>query len=60
MTIDERLDNIAQQLEIITGMQHAAEVKMQELDARERKGRVALLQGIAAYLEALNKEGGDE
>ena len=60
MTIDERLENISQQLEIITGMQHAAERRfeeherrMEEQDARERHAREALLSGIAAYLRAL-------
>ena len=65
MTIDERLENISQQLEIITGMQLASEQRaeeherrMQELGARERKAREALLAGIAAYLRALGN--GDE
>jgi hypothetical protein len=46
MTIDERLENISQQLEILTGMQMAnerrfaeMERKHEELDARERKAR---------------------
>jgi hypothetical protein len=65
MNIDERLGNISQQLEIITGMQLASELRaeeherrMQELGARERKAREALLTGIAAYLRALAN--GDE
>ena len=65
MTIDERLENISQQLEIITGMQLAAERrfeeherKMAEQDARERQGREALLAGVAAYLHALGDRNG--
>jgi hypothetical protein len=69
MNIDERLEKISQQLEIITGMQHAAEVRwervreeekrrLEELEARERRAREALLAGIAAYLKALGN--GDE
>jgi hypothetical protein len=60
MTIDERLENISQQLEIISSMQLASELRaeeherrMQALDARERKARAALLTGVAAYLRAL-------
>ena len=60
MTIDERLKKISQQLEIITGLQYAAELRMEDherlmaqQEARERQGREALLAGIAAYLRAL-------
>ncbi len=58
MTTDDRIENISQQLEIITGMQLAAERRMEEQDARERQARAALLTGIAAYLKALS--GGEE
>lgn len=63
MTIDERLENISQQLEILTGMAVASERRATEmerkhelLDARERKAREALLTGIAAYLRSLGNE----
>lgn len=67
MSIDERLENISQQLEIITGMQHAAELrfeeherKMEAQDTRERRAREALLSGIAAYLRALGNGNGED
>jgi hypothetical protein len=74
MNIDERLENISQQLEIITGMQLAAERRFEEherrmeeqkrrlevIDARERKARAALLSGIAAYLSALGNGDGSQ
>ena len=34
MTIDERLENISQQLEILTGMQHANERRFEEIERR--------------------------
>jgi hypothetical protein len=71
MSIDERLENISQ---IITGMQLAAERRLEEherrmeeqrrrlevIDARERKAREALLSGIAAYLSALGNGDGSK
>ena len=67
-TIDERLDRLverhealAQSIELLTAdvhqMQETARqdhIRMLEMDARERKGRAAILTGIAAYLRALD------
>ena len=40
MTIDERLENISQQLEILTGLQHANERRFEESKSRfEEIGR---------------------
>jgi hypothetical protein len=62
-TIDERLEAITQSLELLSVNMHAAQEKAAEyealqarLDARERKGREALLSGISAYLRALGQE----
>ena len=49
-TLDERLEALVHSLEL-------AEIERKELDARERKGREALLAGIARYLQVL---GGDD
>ena len=45
-TIDERLEAIIQTLEL-------AEIERKQMDARERRGRLALLAGIEGYLKAL-------
>ena len=64
-TIDERLEALAQSLELLTADVHQMQEenrkrdeRMAELDARERRAREALLSGIAAYLRALGE--GDE
>ena len=62
--IDERLQAIVENLELLVheSLQMREEMRetqrrQVELDARERKGRVALLTGIRAYLEALGENG---
>ena len=64
MTIDERLEKLAERHEALSqsveGLTHDVR-EMREamiaMDARERRGREALLKGIVAYLEALNENG---
>jgi hypothetical protein len=72
MNIDERLEFLRQSTESLhascqelhaasarqaeLGRQHAEEIK--RLDARERKARSAMLDGISAYLRALSDENG--
>jgi len=55
-TIDERLEAIAQSVELIAHMQAQGEREIQRLAHRERTAREALLSGIAAYLRALQQE----
>ena len=57
-TIDERLEALTQSLELLSVNMHAMQEKQAEQDERERRGRAALLAGIAAYLQAL-QDGGD-
>lgn len=66
-TIDERLDAITETLELVAGMQKASEERIdklraeqERLDKRERQARGALLSGIAAYLQALDSEDGEQ
>lgn len=66
-TIDQRLDRLverhealAQSIELLTHDIDQMRQEAREAAARERKGRVAILTGIAAYLRALNGEDGDE
>jgi hypothetical protein len=61
-SIDERLEAVATSLELLSVNMHAAQEKaagyealQARLDARERKGREALLSGISAYLCALQE-----
>ena len=61
MSIDERLQVVTQNLELLSQDIHQMQDEMRRLDARERKGREALLAGIAAYLRTLqDNDNGDE
>ena len=66
-TIDERLQALAESLELLTRDIHEMQAamrqhdeRMRQLDARERRAREALLTGIAAYLRALNEDDGQQ
>ncbi|HEX4545749.1 MAG TPA: hypothetical protein VH110_05275 [Candidatus Acidoferrum sp.] len=54
MTIDERLENISQQLEILTGMQHANERRFAEITVNFVKVHESIqsLENIARIHEA--------
>lgn len=61
MTIDERLaqlvarhEALTQSVELLTHDIQEMNARMERADARERTGRAAILQAIAAYLNALN------
>ena len=63
-SFDERLQAIAESLELMLGeqreQQHRQEElrrRQDELDRRERQGRRALMVAMQAYLEALNGDG---
>jgi hypothetical protein len=55
-TIDERLDAIGEKLELLTVNVHAMQEEHRRLDARERRARKAIADGIVAYFKALNEE----
>jgi hypothetical protein len=66
-TIDERLQALAQSLELLSVNVHALqdetrrfEVRQKRLDERERRARRAMMHGIQAYLQVLNEEPGGE
>jgi len=58
-TIDERLEAVAQNLELMSHDLEAWKEEQKRLDARERRARNALLAGIAAYMQALNEDDAD-
>ena len=65
--IDERLQAIAESLELLVHesqemrrRQEEIRQRQEELDRREHQGRMALLTGIRAYLEALGENGNEE
>jgi prefoldin subunit 5 len=53
-TVDERLEALAQSLELLTHDIHEMQATMVRLDSAERRARRALLNGIEAYLRALD------
>jgi chromosome segregation ATPase len=62
--LTERHEALAQSIELLTHDIREMKAAMQEtnaamvrMDARERIGRAALLQGITAYLQALDGDG---
>ena len=55
-TIDERLEALAQSLELMRMDTEAFQAEVRRLDARERRARNALLSGITAYLQALKED----
>jgi hypothetical protein len=55
-TIDERLEAIAQSVELLTRDVREMQQRMDAADLRERKARRAFLIGIQAYLEALDTD----
>ena len=59
-TIDERLEAVAQSLELAIRETQDMKAEMRRLDMRERRAREALLAGIAAYLRALNEDDGQQ
>jgi hypothetical protein len=58
-TIDERIEALTHSLELMKLDQENYDRKQKELDRRERKGRNALLAGIAAYWQALQEPDDD-
>lgn len=56
-TIDERLEALTQNLELFMADLEAERELRREIDARERRGRNAILRAIAAYLEELDGNG---
>jgi hypothetical protein len=54
-TIDQRLEALAQSVELLTRDIHEMQTEFSRLDARERKARLSLLAGIQAYLKAMNE-----
>jgi hypothetical protein len=56
--IEDKHLGLAQSVELLTHDIHEMQKKHDRLDARERKAREALLSGIAAYLRALQEDGG--
>ena len=58
--IDERLEAIVQSLEILTHDVHDMQGAIRAADKRERQGRAAILEGVAAYLKALTNGDGEE
>lgn len=56
-TIDERLEALTQNLELFMADLEAERELRREQDARERRGRNAILRAIAAYLEELDGNG---
>ena len=59
MTIDERLEALTQSVELLASMHKDNETRMAAAEERERRGRMAILGGIRAYLEALTEDGGE-
>jgi hypothetical protein len=59
-TIDERLRALTRNLQLDIAAREAREARDRKLDARERKARTALLNGIRAYCEVLKEAGEDE
>lgn len=55
-TIDERLQALTMNLELMAREMEETKKRQDEADRRERKGRQAILRGIAEYLRALNGE----
>jgi hypothetical protein len=55
-TLDQRLDGITMNLELLTHTFDDMLKRMAIQDARERKGRQAIVIAIQAYLQALNGE----
>ena len=55
-TLDQRLDGITMNLELLTHTFDDMLKRMAIQDARERKGREAIVIAIQAYLQALNGE----
>ena len=62
LNIDQRLEAIAQSLELLTQDIHEMQRKHDELDRRERQGRravvIAMQAAMQAYLEALGDGNG--
>ena len=56
-SFDERLQAIAESLELMLRDQQEQRRKQEELDQRERQHRRALMIAMQAYLEALNGDG---
>ena len=63
-SIDERLQAIAQNLELLTQDIHEMQRKHDELDRRERQGRravvIAMQAAMQAYLQSLGDNNGAE
>jgi len=53
MTIDERLEALTQSMELLASMHRDNEARLAAIEERETKARIAMLQAIRAYLEAL-------
>ena len=58
--IDERLQALTMNVELLTHDIEQMRKEAREMDARERRGRQAILRGIAEYMRALNGEDGDQ
>jgi hypothetical protein len=54
--IDQRLEAIKKNLELLSVNMHAMQEEHRRLDARDRKARKAIAEGIVAYFKALNEE----
>jgi len=54
--IDERIEALVHTMELFQADMKDFAAKQERLDKRERNARQALLEGIAAYLRALNNE----
>ena len=54
--IDERLEALTQSLELFAADMRKMREREERLDARERRGRAAILAAVAAYLNALDEE----
>jgi hypothetical protein len=56
LTIDERLEALTLNLELLAQDLDAWREEQQRQEARERRARRAIMEGIAAYFKALDKE----
>jgi hypothetical protein len=57
-TIDERIEALTHNLELMQLDLEAYRSEQKRLDERERRGRDALVSGIAAYLQAIGQTNG--
>jgi hypothetical protein len=60
MTIDERLEAIAQSIDALTDETTAAQERLRRLEYRDRRLRAALMKGLAAYLQAVEELTNDD